>query len=463
MRILVSSGFAFLLSFIACVPASAGLEQELSGAFNGMLSNATAYGEYVGQRRGVMTGGAVAIRTSMVTPKLISFIPPSVNAGCNGIDLFGGSFSFINTAQFTQLGRNIAQAAVGYAFQLAIEGMCPTCAQVMTKLGLDVTKMNGLMRNSCEFAKGLVDKTGLRSWAEEEKHKAASLNTEQGFIDDFFSSKELSTDSPAKQTLQQNIPEVTAKITGNIVFESLMASNTMGWYVNGDRQMLETLMSLTGTVVINPMPDGSDTQIDFRPGLLKVKDFLQGGDITIYKCESDRCLLPAATDNTQVITIEGMREKARTMLFGHSTVFGNQGIFGKMYSRAIAGGGSGAAIDNNEAQFIRSTMPGIYGLMKDLGTEPIAAKFYGDQMIDIVATETVNVMVDEMFESVVKAVKGTGKTMDTHMVDVMHDVRDQISESRRVNADNVASIEELVLVHRGMKESLKANRFNKQR
>ncbi len=56
-------------------------------------------------------------------------VPPSFSAGCGGIDLFGGSFSFINMNQFVDLMRAVASNAAGYAFQLAINAMCPDCGR----------------------------------------------------------------------------------------------------------------------------------------------------------------------------------------------------------------------------------------------------------------------------------------------------------------------------------------------
>jgi len=49
--------------------------------------------------------------------------------------------------------------------------MCPTCAQVVSKLQSEVAKINSLMRNSCESAKWAVDKTGLKAWRNEQVHE----------------------------------------------------------------------------------------------------------------------------------------------------------------------------------------------------------------------------------------------------------------------------------------------------
>lgn len=168
--------FFFCLLLFLISPAKADLNDELKSTFDGLV-NVTPGGSYDTQRRGVIAGGSISMRNKIVHPNLVSWVPPNLNGGCGGIDLFAGSFSYINGAQFTQLSRSIAQAAVGYAFELAIEGMCPTCAQVISKLQSEVAKLNSLMRNSCEFAKTAVNATGLQAWRNAEVEKHAQVNT----------------------------------------------------------------------------------------------------------------------------------------------------------------------------------------------------------------------------------------------------------------------------------------------
>ena len=116
--------FLLLLLVQSGVPAYADLQQEMDGMF-GTMTNVTAPTAHLGQRRGVITGGSLVARNGITNTNLVSFVPPSFSAGCGGIDLFAGSFSFINFNQFVQLLRNVAGNASGYAFQLAVGAMCP--------------------------------------------------------------------------------------------------------------------------------------------------------------------------------------------------------------------------------------------------------------------------------------------------------------------------------------------------
>jgi conjugative transfer pilus assembly protein TraH len=67
--------------------------------------------------------------------------------GCGGIDLFAGSFSFINEAQFVALLKNIGQNALGYFFQLALKSMAPEIAVTLEWLQDQAQKINALNVN----------------------------------------------------------------------------------------------------------------------------------------------------------------------------------------------------------------------------------------------------------------------------------------------------------------------------
>ena len=74
-----------------------------------------------------------------------------------GIDLFGGSFSFINKAQFVALLQNIGANAVGYAFKLALQSISPDIDKLLTELQDQINKINTMNINSCEAAQSLVN------------------------------------------------------------------------------------------------------------------------------------------------------------------------------------------------------------------------------------------------------------------------------------------------------------------
>jgi hypothetical protein len=124
--------------------------------FNTLL-NHTAPTAHLGQRRGVVTGGSLNARNRIMNESLWHFVPPSFSAGCGGIDLFAGSFSFISAEQFQNLLRAIAANAAGYAFEVALGAMCKECLETMETLQKKIQALNQGFANSCQLAKGLVN------------------------------------------------------------------------------------------------------------------------------------------------------------------------------------------------------------------------------------------------------------------------------------------------------------------
>ena len=83
-------------------------------------------------------------------------VAPSIQAGCNGIDLHTGSFSFINAAEFENFARLIVQNATGFAFKLAMESLSPQIAEVLEQLQSIANRINQFSINSCETAQAAV-------------------------------------------------------------------------------------------------------------------------------------------------------------------------------------------------------------------------------------------------------------------------------------------------------------------
>ena len=168
-----------LLLAVSVGPTWASVDAELNNMFVDM-SNFTAPGVWNSQRRGVISGGGFVARNRIANINLMSIVPPSFEAGCGGINVYGGSFSFINKEQFVGLMRNIASNAMGYAFQLALNSMCESCMQTIETLARKVQQMNQNMGNSCQMAQGIVNDT-LSGMSVKGKTDASLLATLKGF------------------------------------------------------------------------------------------------------------------------------------------------------------------------------------------------------------------------------------------------------------------------------------------
>ena len=82
-------------------PASAGgLDKLMEGMYVNTTSSSSNFDN---QKMGYMSGGSMSVRVPIKSISIASFDPPRIDAGCGGIDLFKGSFSFINTDEIVSL------------------------------------------------------------------------------------------------------------------------------------------------------------------------------------------------------------------------------------------------------------------------------------------------------------------------------------------------------------------------
>lgn len=424
-----------LIASMLSTSAHAGLDDEMRNMFNGMV-NVTPADAYIGQRRGVVSLGSVEARSRIVNPQLVSFTPPSIKAGCGGISLFGGSFSFINAQQLQELMRAIAQNAAGYAFGLALEAMCPTCAQEMKRLQKIIQELNGKLGDSCSLAKGLVDNSiapSMRAVGESLQMDAAALSSAVGAVDDFL--KGIGKSDPNRANPYQNAKDGGRinDLKGNIVYRSLRKSQTANWFSFG--QMDEVLMSVSGTIVadegpgedLNGAPQGVTIMYRHYPALVSLKDLLEGGPLNVYSCDTTSsgdsataCLNPVKTQTT----IKGMRTRVREMLMGTN---GSNGILAKVTGRA----GAQVFTAEEKAFTEAAARTGVLALLRQFAEDPTAARVAGDLASEAVASEMASSMVADMLFTIRSAVTGAQRPLDNSMLATLRDRSEEVNQERQ--------------------------------
>ena len=128
------------------------LKQDMRDFFDDLNSSAnlTSPQAAKAQSAGVFSLGALTVRSPVRNQQLASLRLPNFEAGCSGIDMFTGSFSYINSDQLAALGQAIASNALNFTFQLAIETISPMTAEVISDLRDLAQKVNSMTINSCE-------------------------------------------------------------------------------------------------------------------------------------------------------------------------------------------------------------------------------------------------------------------------------------------------------------------------
>lgn len=414
----ISALLLVLALSMAATPAQAGLQGQIDSMFNTM-SNVTDPTAVMGQRRGVLAGGRYSVRSNIMDIQIITAIPPSINAGCAGIDLFGGSFSFISAEQFVQSLRAIAANAAGYAFKVAMDTMCPTCASVMASLRKLMNTMNSMATNSCESAEALVN---LVSGQSEDSTQAATKKEAAGWAQHLGSAVDNLAawyDTVGKNGSSLNKVAATEEgkktledegVIGNVVWQALNEGGVADWWSGGDIQFLEAVMSVSGSIVITPSEDeDSDAEPDIQPlePVLSIDSFLNGvsagGDTTkvqVYKCNGgealgrqdyNSCYDPGVID-TQVASFRAkVKEKMRSIVKKYIT---------------------NTAFSNEELAFIQHAPGSVGAMLRNLAViTPGMAQSYANQASGIVAQiMAANLVLDMMTTAKMAMASSTAPT-----------------------------------------------------
>jgi conjugative transfer pilus assembly protein TraH len=248
---------ATVLTLLLPTASQAGIEGDMQQWFTdvGAYGNVTGANVYKGQTTTVYSGGSLYMRTPVRNYQLATFTPPSIKGGCGGIDLFAGSFSFINKEQLTALFRNIANNAVGPAFMMAVNAISPEIAADLKHFIDILNKLNAHNINSCQAATGIVEASKAAITGESGREIGNTLATGFGFASDFFATK-VETQDPGQQQQARNVVMAASPSTkdilepGNVVWKALLKIN------NIDNETRQLIMSMTGTIIIHPQAEG---------------------------------------------------------------------------------------------------------------------------------------------------------------------------------------------------------------
>jgi Conjugative relaxosome accessory transposon protein. len=294
----------------AAAQAAGGLGGDVKNFFNSINYNTTAPGVYQGQQAGYYTGGGIFARAPVRSYNLLNIQLPQFRAGCGGIDLFSGGFSFINAKQFTGMLRNIGQNATGLAFMLALQLVSPQIKGVLSDVYSWAQKINNMQINSCNAAEQLLG-GGLSLLGASEQSCVMQRMANDG--EDYNTADVNCRANPndTGATAGSTAPAITQ---GNIAWRALMYVSLF----RDDLQLSMAVMNLTGTVLVTN-PGGSNPQptIQIIPSQLATTGastgsgtlldaILHGGTAAIRYCSdasADTSACTQISNGTENVTI----------------------------------------------------------------------------------------------------------------------------------------------------------------
>lgn len=307
-------GALAMANIVVVETASADVGNQMNSFFNGLGGSANVTGPvaYQGQAGGYYTGGSIWVRTKDEQLSLGSLQLPSAKAGCGGIDLFTGGFSFINSDQLVAAGKAVANGALMFVFQMALKSISSLIDSTLTdqlqKLQQTIAQSKSACQTGMNMAAGLAGQIGARN-----TQFCSMVGNSQGFFSDWAASEQgCGTGGQQASTLNRNndskIPTKSVNYTWKMLKDGFSS-----W----DTDWRQYMMTILGTVVyLKPENDSTNGTFQFRGNADEstLTALLDGGTFKVLKCdESTDCLDP----QLQSITLDpakGLKKLISTQL-----------------------------------------------------------------------------------------------------------------------------------------------------
>ncbi|SFS32111.1 Conjugative relaxosome accessory transposon protein [Succinivibrio dextrinosolvens] len=276
----------------------------------GSMSNSTSAKAFQTNTRSVFSGGSFTVKNRVFNGNLVSFSPPSFKASCRGIDMFMGSFSFINADELIMLFRSIASNALGFLFKVALMVVSPAISEIMQKFSDIVREINKLVSDTCNADMGTTIRNVKDSIQNIGQATTGLINSVKNVGDNFESGF-----NQAKAALSFEDPKTTAEKTDPVAAKKMNVNGNMLWNAmkaNYDRGierpfnarlknigykegLEEIVLSMVGSIKVseskadataaNNMEAGNT--IDDIPSILDFETFVLGNSFKLYNCSGD--------------------------------------------------------------------------------------------------------------------------------------------------------------------------------
>ena len=276
---------------------------ERAGGSLTFTSPASATPETVlGMNRHALDFGGMRLRSPIKNVNIMSFTPPSFSAGCSGVDLVLGSFSFLSKDELLGLLRSIASNSLMFGFGQAIKNMAPDVWASIASLQEKIQNLNQMFSNSCTVAK-CVNTDGC--FADQLGDVGCMFTSGWTQDSDFSECKSDQRKSGEKAKQASNIKnnttgtEKTPFLYGNQTIEALdeLGLNDLENTLSDLKNILniavpaqELILSITGSYIVQEDKQISvfnEPTVDIDSLLFPTYEGAGAGNIELYQCGGD--------------------------------------------------------------------------------------------------------------------------------------------------------------------------------
>jgi len=433
--------------------SSASLQSDIDEMFRkfGFKSNTTAPGAYMGQTMGYLTPGALNIRATTNTIKPFTITPPRFKAGCGGIDMFFGGISFINKDEFIALAKQIGQNAVGYAFHLALNAICPSCEAQLQNLQNFIQKLNKLQTDTCTAAEALVNGWGGPSpLLQAALESCKKYRMSEPYNEDADTAHKKCVDSVQRgPTLDELYNDFAQTLTGGqntkATVPPLLPGNSgvqaLARFGDLDTEQKQLAINVTGFYTRCKDSGGSVSQENWNPPKLEFKDFWFGfEDKEVYEWNNN----PQSCDvNTTTMSHPGFRQKVIDTV-----------------TRIAEARLNGSQLSADDKAFIDASTVPILPLLDEASSNRAVVNATVELLADVIAVDMAYALMNKYITDVLS---GTG---NQHVVkpDQFRDSIEKVREKLAWEVANAANIFQVrvnaVTITKLFIDQLKKSNFN---
>jgi conjugative transfer pilus assembly protein TraH len=333
----------------------------------------------------------------------------------------------------------------------------------MTDMQKKIQEMNQMFSNSCRLSQGLVNDT-VKAFDLQSKANLSNASFTQGISDVFSSWTNTSTLGDPMQQIKQNSPnDLTQKIQGNLVWRALVNQNAGAWFRFGGNSLLEAVMSISGTIIVDapqaaPDGKGENNAISAPPPILSIKDLMYGNDagnsyqtVNMYTCSdghgADQCLKPIV----QNLNLIGLKQRVMDILLGSATT-GN----GLIYKFSTNTG----TITATEQAFMQTVPDAIGGMIHNLAREDAGiAKLWAEEAAPVIALEMAQLIVNDTLSAVQAAAQINDHAYAKLLMDSLRVAREQIQDEYVTIAGRYGNPQTLMAFYQQLMNTVKPHQY----
>jgi conjugative transfer pilus assembly protein TraH len=435
---------AFALLF-NCSAASAGVNDSMDAFWNDSLASSNGAGPsaYQGQEAGYYTLGNYSYRAPQYTSQISSVSLPSVKAGCGGIDIYGGSFSFINTDQIVATFKAVAQNAMGLLFQMAVKSLSELLGNEIEQMFNLVQKANLGAINSCEAAQQLVN-GAVNALPSGALKSCMEIGLQNGtYVDEAAARAACGFGGEAEHTIANasDAQRQSQAYNRNIAWEAIMKHPLFA----SDNQLAETMMTLTGTTIVKVGDGGVPELHTLAPdadsdGMITA--LLDGGAIKVHQCSDDSCL--TVVPYGQTVNVAGLKAKVVTVI---------DGIVGKIIAKQ--------ALNTQEVDFLGlATIPMYKIASVQVAANKDLAAAEMEKYADAIATDILIGWLEANLHAVAAAsadVVGTDAETTNAWRAGMRDIIARLDQRQQLIENRITAVQQLIQRTRMFEEDIAAD------